>query len=247
MRTSNPVLARPDVFGQLDTSPATLDRMWATPARMTVDDVVVRTAALLALVVVSGGVAVLLGLDALALPAALVGFALALVITFKRSVNVPLILLYAVVEGVFLGAITHVFNAIYPGIALQAVVGTAGCFGGTLLAYKAGILKATPRFTRMIVGAMLGILAIYLVNLVLRLFGGQVPFLNDSGPVGILISLVIVAVASLSFVLDFAAIEEAVAAGAPEREAWRGAFGLVVGLVWLYLEMLRLLAKLREQ
>ena len=146
----------------------------------------------------------------------------------------------------FLGGITKFFEAAYNGIAFQAVIGTAACFGATLVAYKSGRLKATPRFTRMIMTAMIGIFAMYMVNLLLSFFGSSVPGLNDSGPLGIIISLVIVAVASLSFVLDFDMIEKAVAAGVPEKESWRAAFGLVVGLVWLYLEMLRLLSKLRD-
>jgi uncharacterized YccA/Bax inhibitor family protein len=115
-----------------------------------------------------------------------------------------------------------------------------------LVLYKTGKLRATPLFTKVIMGAMAGIFALYAVNLVAMLFGGRLPVLNDSTPLGIGISVVIVAVASLSFVLDFAIIEEAERHGVPENVSWKVAFGLVVGLVWLYLELLRLLAKLRD-
>lgn len=252
MQTTNPVLSRKDAFtsagaGWGPVSAETLETMYATPQRMTLDDVVIRTGALLGLIVATGALAwTLAPVRALALPAAIVGFVLALVVIFKRSTNPALISAYAAVEGVFLGGVSYAYNAQFNGIVLQAVVGTTACFGATLVAYKSGRLRATPRFARMITASLVGIMGIYLVDIVLRLFGSAVPGINDATPFGILISLVIVAVASLSFVLDFDAIEKAVAAGAPDREAWRAAFGLVVGLVWLYLEMLRLLAKLRE-
>jgi uncharacterized YccA/Bax inhibitor family protein len=245
VRSHNPVLTRRDTF-TTDTSVATLEDMYATPQRMTVDDVVVKTGLLLAVLMTTAAASWVLELYALALPAALIGLVLALVVTFKREPSPGLSLAYAAVEGVFLGAISRVFNDAYPGIALQAVGGTMLCFGGVLVAFRSGKLRATPRFRKVLVGAMMGIFALYAVNLVALLFGGSLPVINDSTPLGILFSVAVVTVASLSFVLDFELIEEAQRQGAPERFAWKAAFGLVVGLVWLYIEMLRLLAKLRD-
>ena len=259
MQSSNPVLSRKDAFapaGRYATfdqgipgtpTPGDLSTIYATPARMTLDDVVVKTGIMLGLLVTTGALTWVLGLESLAFPAALVGLGIALFVTFKKSTSPGLILTYAAVEGVFLGGITKFYESQFQGIGLQAVSGTAFCFGATLLAYKSGKLKATPRFTKMIMTAMVGIFAMYMVDILLGVFGNSsVPGLRDSGPIGIGISLVIVAVASLSFVLDFDMIEKAVAAGVPEKESWRAAFGLVVGLVWLYLEMLRLISKLRD-
>lgn len=243
MRSHNPVLTRDDVF---TPSVDTLEQMYAAPRRMTVDDVVVRTGILLGVLMVTAAASWLLELYVLAIPALLVGLVLALVVTFKRAPSPGLSIAYAAAEGVFLGAISRLFEQAYPGIVVQAVGGTMLCFGGVLAAYKTGRLRATPRFRKVIVGAMLGIFALYAVNLVAMLFGGRLPVVNDSTPLGILFSVAVVTIAALSFVLDFELVEEAVRAGVPERYAWKAAFGLVVGLVWLYLEMLRLLSKLRD-
>lgn len=245
MRSHNPVLTRRDTFGQ--PSVATLEEMYAAPRRMTVDDVVGKTALLLGVLAVTAAASWALELYALAFPAMLAGLVLGLVVTFKKEPSPGLSIAYAAVEGVFLGAISRLFDEAYPGIAVQAIGGTMLCFGGVLMAYKSGRLRATPRFRKVIVSAMMGIFALYAVNLVMALFGsGGLPVINDSTPLGILFSVAVVTVAALSFVLDFEMIEEAERQGAPERFAWKAAFGLVVGLVWLYLEMLRLLAKLRD-
>lgn len=263
MQSTNPVLSRRDAFSTSTTSqtgwgdapvwnngPTTPGGItpgaYAPPTRMTLDSVVQKTGLLLGILLVTGAVTWTLGLEALAFPAVLIGLVLALVITFKRSSNPGLIIAYAAVEGVFIGGISKLFEAQYSGIVLQAAVGTALCFGTVLALYSRGVLRATPRFTKMIIASMVGIFAMYMVNLLLSVFGSSVPGLNSSGPFGVIVSLVIVAVASLSFVLDFDMIERAVAQGAPEKESWRAGFGLVVGLVWLYIEMLRLLSKLRN-
>ncbi len=256
VRTSNnPALTRSPAFGggeRLRTVDPLEEAYFGPSAtardtgRMTVEDVVNKTGILLGIAVATGAITWALDLGALAFPAALVGFVLAMVIIFKQVTSPGLIIAYAAVEGVFLGAISRVFEQAYPGIAVQAIGGTMLCFGGVLAAYKTGRLRATPRFKKVIVSAMLGIFALYAVNLVAMLFGGSLPVINDSTPLGILFSVAVVTVAALSFVLDFELIEEAERGGAPERFAWKAAFGLVVGLVWLYLEMLRLLAKLRD-
>jgi uncharacterized YccA/Bax inhibitor family protein len=140
-----------------------------------------------------------------------------------------------------------VFEARYPGIATQAVALTFGVLGAMLLVYKTGLIKVTQRFRAGVAAATLAIFATYMVALVLGLFGMRVPLLNDASPLGILISVVIVVVAALNLVLDFDLIERGARAGAPRYMEWYAAFGLLVTLVWLYLELLRLLAKLRER
>lgn len=245
MRSHNPVLTRKDTFGT--PSAATLEEMYAAPERMTLDDVVGKTALLLGILVTTAAASWALELYALAFPAAIVGLVLALVVTFKREPSPGLSIAYAAVEGVFLGAISRLFDTAYPGIAVQAIGGTILCFGSVLVAYKTGKLRATPMFKKVMVSAMMGIFALYTVNIVMRLFGvGGLPVINESTPLGILFSVVVVGIAALSFVLDFDMIEQAERNGVPEKFAWKAAFGLVVGLVWLYLEMLRLLAKLRD-
>ena len=244
MQSHNPVLSRRDVFA--DASVERLEEMYAAPRRMTVDDVVAKTAIMLAVLVTTAAASWALEMYALAVPAALAGFVLAMILTFKKEPSPGLSIAYAAIEGVFLGAISRLFDELYPGIAVQAIGGTMLCFGGVLWAYKSGRLRATPMFKKVIVSAMIGIFALYAVNIVMVLFGGSLPVINESTPLGILFSVAVVTVAALSFVLDFDLIERAEAQGAPEKFAWKAAFGLVVGLVWLYLEMLRLLAKLRD-
>ena len=243
VQSHNPVLTRKDAF---DTSVGTLEQMYTAERRMTIDDVVAKTALLLGVLGLTAVVSWVFELYALAFPAAIVGLVLALVVTFKKQPSPGLSIAYAAVEGVFLGAVSRVFDEAYPGIAVQAIGGTMLCFGGVLVAYRSGRLRATPRFKKVIVSAMIGIFALYMVNIVLAMFGGGLPIIRDSGPMGILFSAVVVTVAALSFVLDFELIEQAQAQGAPEKFAWKAAFGLVVGLVWLYLELLRLLSKLRD-
>lgn len=218
---------------------------------MTVDDVVVKTAISLGVLIATGAatwIAALAnpGLYALALPAALIGFVLALVITFKKTVSPPLILAYAAVEGVFLGGISGLFNAQFEGIVVQAVVGTAAVFAGMLVVYKTGAIRVTPRFTKWMIGAMIGVVGLMLVNLIASFFVGGGLGLRDGGALAIIFSLVCIGIAAFSFLLDFDAADQAIRAGAPEKFAWYIAFGLLVTLVWLYLEILRLLSYFRE-
>ena len=230
-----------------------LDQMYnqpsyQAPARerfLTVDDVVTKTAVILVLAVVTGFATAWFQAYYLALPAALIGFVLSMVIIFKRMISPPLILAYAVAEGVFLGAITGVFNQWYPGIAAQAIVGTLGVFGGMLVIYKTGAIKVTPRFTKMIIGGIIGVAVLMLFNLVMGLFGFDVG-LRSGGPVAIIFSIICIALAAFSFLIDFDAIDAAIKQGAPANTAWYFAFGLMVTLVWLYLEILRLLGYARQ-
>ncbi len=250
MQSSNPVLTRPGTFTRTSFPPPSVDdleTMFAAPGRMTVDDVVVRTASLLGVLAATGTAAWVLDLGrGPAVVAALAGFVLAMVITFKRVTSPPLIVTYAAVEGVFLGAISHSFNLAYPGIVVQAVLGTGTAFAGMLIAYKSGRIRVTPRFTKMVVGAGMGLLGLMVVNLLASFFTGGGLGLRDGGPLAILFSLVAIGVACLFLALDFDHIEKAIAAGAPERESWVASFGLVVTLVWLYLEILRLLSYFRD-
>ncbi|MGH3870019.1 MAG: Bax inhibitor-1/YccA family protein [Pseudonocardiaceae bacterium] len=211
---------------------------------MTIDDVVTKTGITLAILVATGAATYLVpGAYVLALPAALIGFVLALVITFKKVVSPPLILAYAAVEGVFLGGISGVFGSLFgPEIILQAVLGTVMVFGGMLVVYKTGAVKVTPRFTKWLIGAMIGVVGLMLINLIASFFTAGGLGLRDGGPLAIIFSLVCIGIAAFSFLLDFDAADEAIRAGAPEKTAWYIAFGLTVTLVWLYLEILRLLS-----
>jgi uncharacterized YccA/Bax inhibitor family protein len=211
---------------------------------MTIDDVVTKTGVTLAVLVATGALTYLSGLWALALPAALIGFVLALVVIFKKVVSPPLILAYAAVEGVFLGGISGVIGTAVgnPGIILQAITGTALVFGGMLVVYKTGAVKVTPRFTKWLIGAMIGVVGLMVVNLIAGFFTEGGLGLRDGGPLAIVFSLVCIGIAAFSFLLDFDAADEAIRSGAPEKTAWYIAFGLTVTLVWLYLEILRLLS-----
>ena len=177
----------------------------------------------------------------------IVGLVLGLIIAFTRITTPLLIVPYAAAEGVLLGAVSYFANQRYPGIALEAIIATLGCFFAVLWLYSLKILRATPTFVKVISAALIGIVALYLVGMVSRLLGHPMTFLHDSSTLSIGISVVVIVVASLSFVIDFAAIDEAVAQGVDSRQGWRFAFCLLVGLVWLYLEILRLLSKLRSR
>lgn len=175
------------------------------------------------------------------------GVILALIISFKPSTAPYLTPVYAIAEGLFLGALSAHYESLYYGITLQAALLTMCVFMGMLLAYKTGLIKATEGFKRGIFAATAGIALVYLLSFVLRLFGVTVPYLHDSTPIGIGISVVIVIIAALNFVLDFNFIEKGAQQGAPKYMEWYGAFGLLVTLVWLYVEMIRLLVKLANR
>lgn len=175
------------------------------------------------------------------------GLVLSLVTIFKKTwapVTAPL---YALVEGFFLGAISAIFDARFDGIVFQAVVLTFGTLFAMLFAYRSGLIKATENFKLGVVAATGGIFLVYLATLVLGLFGVNVPYIHESGLIGIGFSLFVVVIAALNLVLDFDFIESGVQARAPKYMEWYGAFGLMVTLVWLYIEFLRLLAKLQSR
>ncbi len=155
--------------------------------------------------------------------------------------------LYSALEGLALGGISAIFEAQFPGIVIQAVFLTFGTLFGLLAAYRSGLIKVTENFKMGIVAATGGIFIVYLLSFILGLFGVSIPLIHGSGIVGILFSLFVVTIAALNLVLDFDFIEHGAEAGAPKYMEWYGAFGLIVTLVWLYLEILRLLAKLNRR
>ena len=175
------------------------------------------------------------------------GLVLALVTAFKKEWSPVTAPMYALVEGFFLGSISAIYNAQFQGIVLQAVMLTFGIMFALLFAYRTGLIKATENFKLGVAAATGGIMLIYLATLGLGLFGIQIPYIHESGLIGIGFSLFVVVIASLNLVLDFDFIETGVEAGAPKYMEWYGAFGLMVTLVWLYLELLRLLSKLQSR
>jgi uncharacterized YccA/Bax inhibitor family protein len=175
------------------------------------------------------------------------GLVAAMVTIFKKEwapVTTPL---YAALEGLALGGISVVFERSYPGIVSQAVFLTFGTLGALLLAYRAGLIKATENFKLGVFAATGGIMFVYLISFVMSFFGASIPLVHSSGTFGILFSLFVVGIAALNLVLDFDFIEEGAERGAPKYMEWYAAFGLLVTLIWLYLEILRLLAKLQDR
>ena len=177
---------------------------------------------------------------------ALGGLVLALIISFKANLAPYLAIPYAALEGLFVGAISAIFEQRYHGIAIQAVGLTFGVLAVLLIAYRLGLIRVTAQFRAMVIGATGGIALLYLATWILGFFHVAVPVLYAATPLGIGISLVIVGVAALNLVLDFDLIERGVAGGAPKYMEWYSAFGLLVTLVWLYFELLRLLSKVRR-
>lgn len=178
----------------------------------------------------------------------LIAFVLGLWLVFvPTAANIVTTSVYAALQGLSLGAITQLAELKYPGIATQALALTFGCFGAAFLAYRSGIIKASPGFAKFILIALLAIVGLYLVDIVAGLFGSPIQLLHDSSPASIGISAAIVLIATLTFILDFDEAEKAVGRGASSSYAWYLAFGLLVGLIWLYIEVLRLLMKLRSK
>lgn len=172
---------------------------------------------------------------------------LAIIMIFKKEMAKTLSILYAILEGVAIGGISFVFNAFYDGIVAQAVFFTSADLLIMLLLYRFRIIRVNDKFRSVIFGATLCIAVVYLINFILGFFKMSVPFLNDSSPIGIGISVVIVAIASFNLLLDFDFIEQSANANMPKYFEWYSAFGLLVTLVWLYLEILRLLSKIRSR
>ena len=175
------------------------------------------------------------------------GFVVALVTTFKQVWAPYTTPLYAALEGLALGGISYMFEQYYPGIVAQAVFLTFGTLGALLFAYRSGLIQATENFKLGIFAATGGIGLVYLLSFVFGIFGINIPLIHSNGTFGILFSVFVVVIAALNLVLDFDFIEEGAERGAPKYMEWYGAFGLLVTLVWLYLEILRLLMKLQSR
>lgn len=240
MRSGNPVL-KGDVF--------TGDKVYSAEEAMSIQGVVNKTLILLLLAVLSAS---WIWSNPLALmnyiwPLAIGGLVLAIVTVFKKNWACFTSPLYAVIEGLLLGVISSVLEKVYPGIVIQAVSLTFGTTFCLLLAYKTRLIKATENFKLGVVAATGGIAVVYLIDMALRFFGRNIPFIHESGTFGIVFSVFVVVVAALNLVLDFDFIEEGSRRGAPKYLEWYAAFSLLVTLVWLYLEILRLLSKIRRR
>ena len=212
---------------------------------MTLDGTVNKTGILLALCV--GGAYFGWNSPGLVMPAILIGFVIALFTIFRPKNSPYTAPAYAAIEGVALGGITMIFEVQYPGIGIQAIGLTFGILASLLFCYKSGIIKPTENFRLMIFAGTMGIFILYLVSFIMSFFGNSIGFIHSNGLFGIGFSLFVVAIASLNLVLDFDFIEEGAEKGAPKYMEWYAAFGLLVTLIWLYLELLRLLAKLNSR
>ncbi|MFJ8402462.1 Bax inhibitor-1/YccA family protein [Streptomyces microflavus] len=245
---ANPYATNP--YAQQGTQPGA-----PAPARtdaMTIDDVVTRTAMTLGTVVVAAAIAWwALPVDqanlgtaiGVAIGAAIIGFVLSLVNSFKRRPSPPLILTYAAFEGVFLGVVSNIVSVyVAPGAAMQAVLGTMAVFAGVLIAYRTGLIRVTRRFYGFVMAAAIGFMLLMMVNLLFAVFGGGDGLGFRSGALGIVFGIVAIVIGACILALNFKQVEDGIAYGAPREEAWLAAFGLTVTLVWIYIEMLRLVA-----
>ena len=246
MRTANPAL-NSKTFQEYSSRTGVMDSM-------TIQGTVNKTAIMLCCLLLSAGwtwnMFYSSGNPALVMPwmigGAIGGFVVALITVFKKTAAPVTAPIYALLEGLFIGGISSIFEAKYPGIVIQAVGLTFGTLFALLFVYKSGFIKATENFKLGVTAATGSIMLIYVASMLLSFVGISIPFIHDSGPFGILFSLVVVVIAALNLVLDFDFIEHGAEQGAPKFMEWYAAFGLMVTLVWLYIEMLRLLAKLRS-
>jgi uncharacterized YccA/Bax inhibitor family protein len=227
--------------------------------RMTIDSVVQKTGMTLGLVVLVAAVTWVMTPDItglagdggagrlmmLSVVGGVVGFGLAMLLSFKKQISPPLVLAYAVAEGVFIGAVSKFFESMYPGVVMGAVVGTFAAVGGTLAAYKFFDIQVGTKFRKWVTAAMFGFVAVTMLDFVLSFFHAQIGF-NGLGGLGLVMSVVGLCLGVLMLILDFDYVERGVAAGLPEVESWRAAFGLTVTIVWIYIEILRILSILRN-
>jgi len=225
-------------------------------ARMTVDGAVTASAVLFVLLLAAGVVgwySVHESVDGTVtfpgwvLAPMLAGFGLVMVSVFRPKLARITAPLYALCQGLVIGVISHVYNSQWHGIAAQAALGTAGVFATMLFLYATRLVRVTDKMRRVVIAATVGVVAIYVVGFIVRLVTGSVSFLDSSSGLSIVLSLVIVGVAAFNLMLDFDMIEQGARAGAPKYMEWFAALGLMVTVVWLYLELLRLLAKLRQR
>jgi uncharacterized YccA/Bax inhibitor family protein len=239
---------------QQNLTPDQLQQMYGAPpagplqtGRMTMDDVVMRTGMTLGTVIVAAAAAWIMELPvAVGIGAALVAMVLGLVQSFKRTASPALIMSYALFEGVFLGVISQVYNERWSGVPMQAVLGTMAVFVGVLAAYKTRLIRVNARFQRFVLGAAIGFLLLMSVNLLFAAFGGGDGLGFRSGGMGIVFGIVGVVLGAAFLALDFKQVEDGVRYGAPREESWLAAFGLTLSLVWIYLELLRLISIFRD-
>jgi uncharacterized YccA/Bax inhibitor family protein len=256
---ANPTFSRNPAFSgrggapTQEVTPESLQAMYNAPSatavdtgRMTYEDTITKTAGLFAVLLVGAAVGWLF--PALAIVGAIVGLVLGLVNSFKREPSVPLIVAYAVFEGLFVGGISAIFEAqpAYAGIAVQAVLATLVVVGVVLALFRSGKIRASAKATKIFMIAMVSYLAFSLVNFGLVMFGVlDSPFGLRGGVIGLVVGALAVLMASYSLVLDFDFIQRAVRSGQPRKVGWQAAFGLMVTVVWLYVEFLRIFAILR--
>lgn len=242
----NPYAQNP--YAQQDLQHGAPPQAPVTAGRMTMDDVVMRSGMTLGTVAVGAILAwavlpVTSSSFGLAIGSALIAFVLAMVQSFKRKASPALILGYAAFEGVFLGVISEMYNSQWSGAPFQAVLGTMAVSGATLLIYKAGWIRVTARYARIGMAIAIAFILAMAVNLLLVVFGvAEGGGLRSMGPLGAIVGIIAIILGAFFLTLDFKQIEDGIAYGAPREEAWLAAFGLTMTLVWIYVEMLRLVA-----
>ncbi len=249
LRSGNPTL-NANTF--LDSASGTVV---SRDGAMTINGTVNKTAFLLILVLLGAmfswsrfdGPASVGAVFPLAIGGALGGFVLALITIFKKEWSAFTAPAYAVLEGLFIGAMSAIFEARHPGIVMQAVGLTFGTMGALLLAYRSGLIRATEKFKLGVFAATGGIALLYIADMLMGFFGHHIGMIQSSSALGIGFSAVVVVIAALNLILDFDLIEQGAAQGAPKYMEWYGGFAMVVTLVWLYLEILRLLSKLNSR
>ncbi|MGE0201259.1 MAG: Bax inhibitor-1/YccA family protein [Candidatus Melainabacteria bacterium] len=251
MRTSNPALSD-KAFAQTDVIRRTGGPITGDTGAMTVKGTVNKTALMLGILVLTAGWTWMQAMAGVNVSmwlmfGAIGGFVVAMFTIFKKDMAPITAPLYAALEGLVLGGVSAVFEVQYHGIVIQAVGLTFGVLAALLLVYQSGLIKVTDNFRMGLLAATGGIALVYLASFVMGFFGIHFSFLYDSSPMSIGISVFVVIIAALNLVLDFDFIERGAAQGAPRYMEWYGAFGLMVTLVWLYLEILRLLAKTQRR
>lgn len=275
MRSTNPVLSKPDAwaqpqfaqgpqqpgqygyaqepYGQPVQDPYDQPQLSQPQGVMTIDDVITKTAVTMGVLVLSAALTYLFIPAQLVRPAMIVGglvaFGVVLLVSFRRKISPAFVLAYSLIEGVFIGALSLVFQTIYPGIVTPAVLGTFVAAGITLAAYKAFRIRVTSQFRKMVIIGTMAYAGVLLLNLVLSFFGINLGIISITGQVSmiaLLASAIGVGLAVMNLILDFDYIEQGIAVRAPASESWRGAFGLTVTMVWLYTEILRILSYFRR-
>tara|TARA_S200000501_G_scaffold66141_1_gene57299 strand:- start:316 stop:1062 length:747 start_codon:yes stop_codon:yes gene_type:complete len=241
MRTANPAL-------QSDTFRKSMSGSISDFGVMTINGVVNKTGLSLLLLIISASITWSNpALSWLGIIGTFAGIILAIITIFKPTIAYITVPGYAIMQGLFLGLISRYFENMYPGIAVQAIFLTFGTLGSLLLAYMSGLIKATENFKLGVIAATGGIGVLYLINFIMSFFGSGIGIIHNNSTMGIVFSLGVVVIAALNLVLDFDFIEEGAEMGAPKYMEWYATFGLLVTLIWLYIEILRLLSKLNSR